>query len=372
MPKVSIIIPTYNVQQYLAQCMESVVRQTLKDIEIVCVNDGSTDGSLEILRKYEKKDKRVVVVDQPNGGYGKAMNAGLDHATGEYIGIVEPDDYVSLDMYEDLYKKAVDYNLDFVKADFFRFTTDEKTGNENFVYFRLSDNPKDYNRVFDPSETPYALNYVMNTWSGIYRRRFLVENGIRHHETPGASFQDNGFFFQTFVFGKRAMILNKPYYRNRRDNPNSSVHNPEKVYCINQEYDYIREILMEKPDLWNRFKYMYWKKRFTNYLSTIRRIGKEYKREYVHFISKELNRAKDAGLIRRQDYSDDHWMKMQLLLKDPDGFVGGFKEQVSMLSDSDNRRLQDILNSHSYKLGFFLTAIPRRMKNFVKKILGRK
>ena len=363
MPKVSIIIPTYNVQQYLHQCMDSIIRQTLKDIEIICVNDGSTDESLSILKSYEKKDKRIVIVDQPNGGYGKAMNAGLDRATGEYIGILEPDDYVPLDMYEDLYKIASDYDLDMVKADFFRFTTNEK-GDENFVYFHLSYNPEDYNVVFDPSQTPKALNYVMNTWSGIYRRSFLLENGIRHHETPGASFQDNGFFFQTFVYAKRAMIVDKPYYRNRRDNPNSSVHNPEKVYCVNQEYDYLRELLMEKPEVWNRFKYMYWKKRFTNYLATIKRIGPEYKREYVRFISQELNRANEAGLIRKQDYEEVLWTRMQLILRDPDGFIGGGSTDGN--GNAESLRVQEIMNSNSYKLGFALTSIPRKLKNKYK------
>ena len=95
----------------------------------------------------------------------------------------------------------------------------------------------------------------MNTWSGIYKREFLEQHHIRHNETPGASFQDNGFYFQTFVYAKRAMIVDKPYYMNRRDNPNSSVNNREKVYCCNVEYDYIREILMKDPDLGSAASY---------------------------------------------------------------------------------------------------------------------
>ena len=208
MAKVSIIIPTYNVEEYLEECLESVVRQTLSDIEIVCVNDGSTDSSLEILKRYAERDERIIIVDQPNGGYGKAMNAGMDRATGEYIGIVEPDDYVGLEMYEDLYKVAKENDLDFVKSDFYRFVTSDN-GDVNFKYFALSKDPDDYNKVFNPSETPYAMNYVVNTWCGIYRKSFLDEFGIRHNETPGASFQDNGFFFQTFAFGRRAMIIDK-------------------------------------------------------------------------------------------------------------------------------------------------------------------
>ena len=106
MPKVSILVPTYNVSQYLDECMQSLIRQTLKDIEIICINDGSTDNSLEILKSYAAKDNRIKIIDKENGGYGIAMNMGLEQATGEYVGILEPDDYVKLNMYETLYNIA--------------------------------------------------------------------------------------------------------------------------------------------------------------------------------------------------------------------------------------------------------------------------
>ena len=83
MAKVSIIVPTYNVEMYLEECMESIQRQTLKDIEVICVNDGSTDNSLQILQKYAKDDDRIVIIDKENGGYGIGMNVGLERATGE-------------------------------------------------------------------------------------------------------------------------------------------------------------------------------------------------------------------------------------------------------------------------------------------------
>ena len=98
--------------EYARQALDSICGQTLKDIEIVCVNDGSTDGSLEILKEYSSKDDRVVVLSQENGGYGKAMNRGLTAARGEYIGIVEPDDYIDPDMYKDLYMLASYHDLD--------------------------------------------------------------------------------------------------------------------------------------------------------------------------------------------------------------------------------------------------------------------
>lgn len=369
MAKVSIIIPTYNVEQYLVECMESVVRQTLKDIEIICINDGSTDHSLEILQSYAQKDDRIILVDKENGGYGIGMNIGLDKATGEYIGIVEPDDFVPLHMYEDLYQVAKENDLDFVKADFYRFKRDDISGNMELTYFHLSDKEKDYNKVFNPSTTPRAVNYVMNTWSGIYRRKFLESNHIRHNETPGASFQDNGFFFQTFAFGKRAMIVNKPYYMNRRDNPNSSVHSTEKVYCMNVEYDYIREILMEHPETWERFKYVYWVKKFSNYGATLARIGNEYKREYIQRISAEFNRAEQLEELKKSEFPSNKWEELRFLMKDPDGYY------YSVLRAGESnaaKELEIVKNSTSYKVGFAITSMPRRLKEKYLKVKNSK
>lgn len=378
MAKVSIIIPTYNVEMYLVECMESVIHQTLKDIEIICINDGSTDGSLEILKSYAQKDDRIVLVDKENGGYGIAMNIGLEKATGEYIGIVEPDDFVKLDMYESLYQIAKDNDLDFVKADFYRFKrTDED--DMNMVYNRLSKNPEDYNKVFNPSEDTEAIRYIMNTWSGIYKKEFIEKHHIRHNETPGASFQDNGFWFQTFIFATRAMIVDKPYYMNRRDNPNSSVHNREKVYCMNIEYDHIRDILMEHPELWERFKGMYWYKKYNNYIGTIRRIGMEYRREFVERFSAEFRRGLEKKELDPSVFSVAAWKKIQVVAAEPDTFykvwvVAGVTERKLnkkiMQLERKNQKLSNelamIKSSKSYRIGRILLFIPRKLKEWIK------
>ena len=379
MAKVSIIIPTYNVEMYLVECMESVVNQTLKDIEIICINDGSTDGSLEILKSYAQKDDRIVLVDKENGGYGIGMNIGLDKATGEYIGIVEPDDFIPLNMYSDLYEKAVENDLDFIKADFYRFKRDSETEDMELVYNHLSPNKEDYNIVFNPSETPKAIRYIMNTWSGIYKRSFIEEFHIRHNETPGASFQDNGFYFQTFVYAKRAMIVDKPYYMNRRDNPNSSVHNKEKVYCMNVEYDHIRELLVRDKEVWERFRSMYWLKKYNNYMGTIKRIGEEYKREYVHRFSDEFKRGLELGELDESVFTKISWSNIQFITKDPNGFymkkvatpvkVRRLTKKVEKL-EKQNAKLQNdikiIKGSRSYRLGWFMLTIPRKIKALFK------
>ena len=115
MAKVSIVIPIYNVEKYLRQCLDSVVNQTLRDIEIICVNDGSKDSSLAIMKEYAERDERVKIIDKPNSGYGNSMNRGFDMACGEYIGIVESDDYADPEMFERLYATAKENELDVVK-----------------------------------------------------------------------------------------------------------------------------------------------------------------------------------------------------------------------------------------------------------------
>jgi glycosyltransferase involved in cell wall biosynthesis len=358
--------------------MDSVVKQTLKEIEIICVDDGSTDQSLAILKEYQKKDDRIVVIEKENGGYGQAMNVGMAHACGKYIGIVEPDDYVALDMYEELYETAIFYDLDFVKADFYRFKRD-KTGGMTFAYNRLSPKKEDYRVVFCPSTDPETLRYTMNTWSGIYKRHFLKQYNIRHNETPGASFQDNGFWFQTFIYGKRAMILDRPYYRNRRDNPNSSVHSREKVYCMNIEYDHIRAILMKDPVIWERFRYLYWFKKYHNYMATLQRIGDEYKHEYVMRFSEELKRGNALGELKEEVFSPMAWSHIMSLINDPENYYRMRVYPVSMNQkvfkrmdqlENQNRKLQNeikrVRTSNSFRLGRTLLYVPGKLKKRYK------
>ncbi len=324
MAKVSVILPIYNVSPYLRQCLDSVIHQTLTDIEIICVNDGSTDDSPQIIREYQEKDSRIVMITGPNGGYGKAMNKGLDRATGEYIGIVEPDDYVSLEMFAELYQIAEDNQLDFVKADFYRFGS-AADGQEESRYEHIDKTQKRYGELLNPSEDPSTIRFTLNTWSGIYRRSFIEKHHIRHHETPGASFQDNGFYFQTFVFARRAMIVEKAYYHNRRDNPNSSVKSRGKVYCMNIEYDFIRDFLMEESARWERFKAMYWWKKYFNYGFTLGRIGEEYKKEYLERMRMEFKRAMQKGELSRDVFTELEWKKIESLIHHTEGFYEMFR-----------------------------------------------
>lgn len=366
MPKVSVIVPVYNVEAYLRAAMDSLIRQTLRDIEIVCINDGSTDGSLEILKEYTEKDDRIVLVDKENGGYGLAMNIGLDRATGEYVGILEPDDFVGLTMYEDLYEAAKENDLDIVKADFWKFVTDEQKETETYTYAHLARNPEDYNTVFKPLNRKASFFYIMNTWSGIYRLSFLRDKKIRHQETPGAAFQDNGFWFQTFIYAERVMILDKPLYRVRRDNPNSSVYNPAKVYAANVEYDFIRGILKKNPKIWERTKDVYWRKRYHNYDATQKRIAPACIPEYRRQAGKELKWALKRGEFSQQDFPAGEWNNIQAMIRGQSEPGKGSDMPTKKDIEAENE-LALIMNSRSYRLGRMLTAIPRKIRSLLRR-----
>lgn len=316
MVKVSVIVPVYNVELYLAECMESIIGQTLKELEIICVNDGSTDSSPEILKKYAEKDERIILIDKKNEGYGCAMNDGLDRASGEYIGIVEPDDFIDLHMYEDLYTIAKEKDLDIIKADFYRFVCNKK-GEVLKSYDALSKDGTGYNEVINPKENDRIFRYVLNTWSGIYRKEFIEKYHIRHNTTPGASFQDNGFWFQTFCLAERVCFVNRPYYMNRRDNPNSSVKSREKVYCMNEEYKFIYQFLNSHPELKPCFIKVYSMQRFRNYFTTYNRIDRKFRSEYLRTMSDELKEAKKKGELDKTYFTPLEWKKMMRIMDNP-------------------------------------------------------
>ena len=164
-PLVSIVIPVYNVENFLRECLDSVVNQTMNELEIICVDDGSTDNSLNILKEYQKKDNRVKVISKSNSGYGNTMNVGTDAATGEYVGIVESDDYVKNDMFEVLYKNAKQFNADIVKSDHYTFST--QNGRQQMQLHYTCSRQECYNRVLNADDYEDIYDFVMMNWTGI-------------------------------------------------------------------------------------------------------------------------------------------------------------------------------------------------------------
>ena len=343
MPKVSIVIPIYNVEKYLRECLESVVNQTLQDIEIICVNDGSTDNCLEILKEYASNDSRINIIDKPNTGYGHSMNIGIEKAAGEYIGIVEPDDYIKPEMYETLYKVAKNNDLDFVKSDFYRFTG--CGDNIKLFYNQLSKDLSFYNRVINVNEEIKPYYFIMNTWCGIYNRDFIEKYHIRHNETPGASFQDNGFWFQTFVYSKRAMFLNIPFYMNRRDNAASSVYDKSKIFTVCSEYEYIENLLRKQ-----------------NYSDKI--IEMFFHRKFIAYEAGYLETCKDKN-FNKDLFTKNQLKKLNMILHNPKKFYRKSLNEISFWE-----KVFSITNSGIHKI-ITICGIRIKLKNKQKELLNK-
>ncbi len=225
-PKVSVVVPIYNVERYLDQALDSLEAQTLRDIEIICVNDGSTDSSADIVRKHAASDERIRLVEKANGGYGSACNHGIDQARGTWVGILEPDDWVDSRMYEDLvaFASSFDSQLDIVKSPYWRMWMPD-TPRQLKLNCRYRGRVKPQRQPFtitDPGVTRLVRHHP-SIWSAIYRRGFLEERAIRFPEYPGANWADNVFLLETLCQAEAIAYLDKPYYHYREETPEKAA-----------------------------------------------------------------------------------------------------------------------------------------------------
>lgn len=218
----SVIIPIYNVENYLRECLDSVISQSFKNMQIICINDGSTDNSLSIILEYARKDLRIEVVDKINSGYGNSCNIGIDKALGKYIAILEPDDFIDLSMYERLMKVAQENDLDISKCAYYEYFDATEHKDSYRVLPKWTQNIKLSKDVFEIQDFPSLLFYHPSIWAGVYKKEFLLKNNIRFIEAKGASWVDNPFFIQTMCLAKRISYTNRAYYFYRQSNPNSS------------------------------------------------------------------------------------------------------------------------------------------------------
>ena len=200
MTKLSIIVPVYNVEKYLPKCLESLIKQTLKDIEIICVNDGSMDNSLAILKEFASKDSRIRIIDNQHQGVAKNRNTGIEQSTGEYIGFVDSDDYIDLDFFEKLYNSATKSNSDIAIASILK--------HKNF--FNI------YNAKYTKEETAITIqdkiklcedkkHFFFYAWNKIYHSGFIKENNIKFSE--GQIYEDVMFAIKALYYSNKIISV---------------------------------------------------------------------------------------------------------------------------------------------------------------------
>ena len=290
MAKVSVIIPIYNVEKYLRECLESVIDQTLKDIEIICVDDGSPDNCPRICDEYAQKDNRIKVIHKENGGYGKAMNVGLDNATGEYIGIVEPDDFAEKVMFERLYSLAIDNDLDIARCQYYEYKTKDNSDTLVDSSWVIQ------NMVYSPMDDVTPFMQAPAIWSNIVRRELIVKNNIRFLETPGASYQDTSFAFKLYACCNRFMMINDALLHYRIDNANSSVNSLEKANYVNIEYAEI-ERFAKSLSTYKKLKKLIPKIKYACYKWNYERLNQDLKYEFLLNMSKEYRKHFKEGCV---------------------------------------------------------------------------
>lgn len=230
MPEITIIMPTLNVAKYIESCLRSVINQSFDNLEVLIIDAGSTDGTLEILQKYAKRDKRINLLHSERRSYGYQINMGIRLAKGRFVGVVETDDYIERDMYEFLYKAIISGDYDYVKG---TAQTFREIGSDIVVTTEITCTPNGQTEL-NPCEHPELFVTDRFLWLGLYKAEFIKK--IELNETPGAAYQDIGFIYQTLHKASKALYLNRTVYHYRQDNQNASGYNSRAFHYLYDEY----------------------------------------------------------------------------------------------------------------------------------------
>ncbi|WP_195416494.1 glycosyltransferase [Enterocloster citroniae] len=385
MPKVSVVVPIYNAEKYLRQCLNSIIGQTLEDIEIICINDGSTDKSMDIVEEYAQRDNRIKMISKPNAGYGHSMNIGLSAATGEYLGIVDADDYVLPDMYETLYQMASSKKLDFIRGDYTYCYED----NKNPIH-KVRKSGQLYNKIYCPRKN---LQYIFSrvvTPTGIYKLDFIRANKIHYNESAGASFQDQGFWFKTTILAERVMFIPKAFYMYRVDNPNSSTNDTKKIPCMEKEYDFIFDFVKENMGLDNIYPF-YWRARYQNCLSIRDKLGLYLTVDDCTTFADTLKKAKLNQTLDTSLFTIGQLRDLENLIQNPANFCES-RRKLARYSDREVNIMLHCKNGkpslwkkflwHAQDYGFIaacstffkwclgkINNIENKIKNYLKRLV---
>lgn len=288
MIKISVIIPVYNVENYLKECLDSVCKQTLTDIEIICIDDGSTDNSLDILKEYASKDSRIKIITKENGGQATARNLGIKEAQGEYVAFVDSDDFIESDMFEKLYVKAKENNLDMAMCKIATYDHQTEEIKDNAWYYMLGVF-KDFDKeIFNHKDTKeFTCNIAVTPYNKIYKNSLLKENNILFPE--GLIFEDEKFFYDTYLRSKRISIVNEflYYYRINRKGSTVDTIKENDFTDIIPISKFIRETF-KKTNNYNDYKILLSNRFIHLQLARFTQTSEKYKEKFFKLLKSDL------------------------------------------------------------------------------------
>jgi len=315
---VSVIIPVHNSEKYLRECLTSVLSQTLRNIEVICVDTGNTNLCFDIIAEFQSTDRRILYIKDPNGSYGHKINVGIETARGIYIAILESDDQMSSDMLEKLYALAEEYRTDIVDADYYQFFCYK--GKKLLVECSMYSQSEAFSHLMSHEENFIQKSTAYAIWTALYRRAFLREEEIRLNESPGASYQDVSFAFLTRLLAKRTYHLRMPLYQYRIDNMDSSVKSDKKIYEIIGEFDFLKKALEKRgtanENVWNTF----YSKKYSSFYWNYRRLTEKSREKFIGRYMDELRADIENGDVTREMCNETLYNQTFLLLDDFEKF----------------------------------------------------
>lgn len=332
---VTVILPSLNVVRYFEKCLKSVIDQSYKELEILCIDAGSTDGTLEILHNFLNSDSRIKLINSPVKSYGYQVNLGIKMAKGKYIEIVETDDYIEQDMIEKLVKLAESTGVDLVKCDIcmFKDFNSHIQGEERRC---LGENHY-YKKILNKGELNEVQARDCNIWNGLYRKSFIEKYNIRCNETAGAAYQDIGFLIRVLNCAGSGYYIDELLYNYRTDRDESSSYSPRCLMNAYIEYRSLVEgnyididgkacedghlVSGNNENLLVKIAKSYvWE--FGKAVSSLKYdIESELIREPVLWFSELIKKSIDDGIISRCDFDERMWFEIKFIIENPGSYT---------------------------------------------------
>lgn len=376
-PKISIIVPVYNTQPWLTDCLDSVLRQTMDDFEVICVDDGSTDGSGLILQEYAAKDSRVLIISQSNQGVSAARNKGLEAARGEYIYFLDSDDYIESDLLETACRELDSKNLDLVFFDTHVFGErgiKQSEIDKRVTYYTMRG---DYSEVSTGEDLLCHFldngDFNCSVCKQIVRKELLTVHHLRFYE--GIINEDDLYTFQVILLAGRTAYIHRVFFH-RRLRRNSTVMKPlgfQSPYgyyvCVIEAYRFLKQrnfnaekkkrflLLLKKWILIARDEYLQLERAERKQVELLPEPDKFL---FNLFIADCTNRE-----IQVKD-NDNLLVREQRRTKERRGRLNGTIHKLILQNEKKDKKIKNLEKSRSYRIGRFLTFIPRKFQGGIR------
>lgn len=280
---ISVLMPVYNAGKYLRKSIGYIQEQTYGDFEIIAVDDGSTDNSLEILRELQKQDTRIKIFTREEKGYAITMNEAISEATGDYLLNVDPDDWLEPNMFERMLDQFDD-ETDFVKCG---FVFEVKNG-EQIPYLYADEAIEFCPRKLPPELKMRFFSSQIAIWTCLIRRSFVIRHGIRLHETPGAAYQDTAFVFQIDACAEKVRVIPDTLYHYNKTNEGASTRSTRYPIAPSVEYNWMADWCFEHPEYGMYVRSVLCKCRYGSYMWNLQRIKHEDRLEFARAMQKDF------------------------------------------------------------------------------------